>query len=152
MCDRIISDDLSLRYVPNQYKTQQMWKKAADDCLATLKFVLDWFVTSKMIKILFTALYADENVLYFNEDSGNVVFICNGMGILNIDLNNINLCNINYNEDDPDTIIHVKPLAWHIKFEKRKAYKKESNEELMQIAWHPKRWWTFCMSEDKKKN
>ena len=152
MCDRIIFEDLSLRYVPNRYKTQQMWKKAADDCLATLKFVLDWFVTSKMIEILFTALHADENVLYFNEDSGNVVFICNGMGILNIDLNNINLCNINYNEDDPDTIIHVKPLAWHIKFEKRKAHKKELNEELMQIAWHPKRWWTFCMSEDKKKN
>ena len=33
-----------------------------------------------------TALNADER-LYFNEDSGNVAFICNGMGILNIDLN-----------------------------------------------------------------
>ena len=22
--------------------------------------------------------------------------------------------------------------------------------ELMLIAWHPKRWWNFCMSEDKK--
>ena len=21
----------------------------------------------------------------------------------------------------------------------------------MPIAWHPKRWWNFCMSEDKKK-
>ena len=25
------------------------------------------------------------------------------------------------------------------------------NEELMPIAWHPKRWWNFCMSEDEKK-
>ena len=77
----------------------------------------DWFVTSKMIKELFTALYADENILYFNEDSRNVVFSCNEMGILNIDLNNINL-------DNPDTIIFVRLLAWHIKFEKCKALKK----------------------------
>ena len=42
-----------------------------------------------MIKILFTDLYADKNILYFDEDSKNVVFICNVMGILNIDLNNI---------------------------------------------------------------
>ena len=37
----------------------------------------------------------------------------------------------------------------HIKFEKRKALKK--SEELMQIAWHPSRWWNFCMPEDEKK-
>ena len=35
-----------------------------------------------MIKKLFTRLYAGENILYFNEDSGNVVFNCNEMGIL----------------------------------------------------------------------
>ena len=27
-----------------------------------------------------------------------------------------------------------------IKFEKGKALKKELNEELMAVAWHPKRW------------
>ena len=75
----------------------------------------------------------------FNEDSVNVVFDCNGMDILNIDLNNINLDN-NFDEDDPDTIILIRLLTWHIKFEKRKALKKELNEELMSIAWHPKRW------------
>ena len=51
-----------------------------------------------MIKKLYTALYADENVFYFNEDSDNIVFSCNEMGILNIDLNNINLDN-NFDED-----------------------------------------------------
>ena len=50
--------------------------------------------------ILFIALYGDENILYFNEGFGNVVFNCNGMSILNIDLNNINLDN-NFDEDDP---------------------------------------------------
>ena len=45
----------------------------------------------------------------------------------------------------------IQLLTWHVKFEKRKADKKELNEELMLIAWHPKRWWNFCMSEDEKK-
>ena len=57
-------------------------------------------------------MYANENILYFNVDSGNVVFNCNGTVILNIDLNNINLDN-NFDEDDPDTVILIKLLAWH---------------------------------------
>ena len=56
------------------------------DCLTALKVFPDWFVTSKMIKKLFTILYIDDNILYFNEDSGNVVFSCNEMDIHNIDL------------------------------------------------------------------
>ena len=64
MCNSIIcADPFSIRYVPDQYKTHQMRDKAVDSCLAALKFVPDWFVGSKMIKKLFTALYVDENVL-----------------------------------------------------------------------------------------
>ena len=74
-----------------------------DDCLAELKFILDWFVTSKMIKKLHTALYADDNILYFSEDSGDVIFFCNEMGIVCVNLNNINLGDTNYDEDDRET-------------------------------------------------
>ena len=88
--------------------------------------------------------------IYFKENPGNIVFFSNEMGILNIDLNNINVDN-NFDEDDPDTIILIRLLAWHIKFEKRKALKKELHEKLMLIAWHPKRWWNFCVSKDEKK-
>ena len=104
-----------------------------------------------MIKKLFTDLYADENILYLNEDSSNAIFNYNEMGILNIDLNCINLDDNNFEEDDPDTIIHVRLLAWHTKFEKRKALKKELNEELMPAAWHPNRRWDWCISEDEKR-
>ena len=117
-----------------------MCDKAVNNSLVTLEFVLELFVTSKMIKILFTYLYADENILYFNEDSGNVIINCNEMSILNIDLDNINFDDTCYDEVDPDTIILIKLLVWHIKFEKCKAFKKELNEELMPVAWHPKRW------------
>ena len=37
-------------YIPDQYETQRMYDEAVDDCLAALKFIPDWFVTSKMIK------------------------------------------------------------------------------------------------------
>ena len=87
-----------------------------------------------MIKNPFTALYTYDNILYFNEDSGNAVFSRNGMGILNIYLNNINLDDIDYNQDDPETIIYIRLLDCHIKFKKRKALKKELNEKLMSIA------------------
>ena len=48
------------------------------------------------------------------------MFSCNEMGILNIDLNDINLDN-NFDEHGPDTIIHIRILASYIKFDKRKA-------------------------------
>ena len=113
-------------------------------------YISDWFVTSKMIKKHFIALYVDENILYFNEDSGDV-FDCNEMGILNTDINNTSLDNY-FDEDDLDNIILIRILAWHIKFKKRKALKKTLNEELMPIVWHPNRWWNFSVPEDEKKD
>ena len=68
------------------------------------------------------------------------------MGIFNIDFNSMNLDN-NFDEDDADTIIHTRLLAWHSKFEKQKNI----SEEFMPIVWHPKRWWNFCVSGDEKK-
>ena len=51
MCNSIISENpFSITYVPDQYKTQQKCDKAVDDCLATLKFIPDWFATNKIIK------------------------------------------------------------------------------------------------------
>ena len=64
-----------------------------------------------MTKKLLTALYADDNILYFNEDSDDVIFSCNEMGILSIDLNGINLDDTYYSEDDRETIIHIRILA-----------------------------------------
>ena len=54
--------------------------------------------------------------IYFedNEDSGTVVYPCNELGILNIDLNDVNLDN-NFDEDDPDTFIFIRPLVKNLK-------------------------------------
>ena len=117
----------------------------------SIKLYSCWFVTNETIKKLLTALYADDNILYFNEDSGDVILSYNKMGILSIDLNNINLDDSNCNEDDPGTITHVRLLDWHNKFEKRNTIKKKLNEQLILIAWHPRRWWNFCLPENDKK-
>ena len=52
-----------IAYCPDKYKIQIMCDEAVDDCQSALKFISDWFVTSKMIKKLLTALYADDNLL-----------------------------------------------------------------------------------------
>ena len=71
----------------------------------------------------FLLLCTQLKIYYVNKDSGNLVFSCNEMGILNIDINNVNLGN-NFDEDDRGTIIHIRLLAWHIKFEKCETRKK----------------------------
>ena len=43
-------------YCPDKYKTQRMCGEAVDDSLAALKLIPDWFVASKMIKKIYTAL------------------------------------------------------------------------------------------------
>ena len=98
-------------------------REAVNISLAALKLIPNWFVTGKMIENFYTALYADENILYFDKDSGDAVFSCDQMGILSIDLNNINLDH-NSDEGDPDTVILIRLLAWYIKYKKRKALKK----------------------------
>ena len=40
-----------------------MCDKAVDYCFAALQLVPNWFVTSKMAEIVFTAFYADKNLL-----------------------------------------------------------------------------------------
>ena len=89
-----------------------------------------------MIIKLFAALYTDKNIYYFDEDSGEAIFSCSEMGILNVDLNNISLDN-KFDVDDSDTIILMRLLAWHIKFTKCKELKQELSEELMPVVWHP---------------
>ena len=64
------------------------------------------------------------------------------MGILNTPVNNINLYKTSYDENGPDTITHSRLLENALK---------QLNEELMAIAWYPKRWCCWFMSEDEKK-
>ena len=56
-------------------------------------------------------LYSLMMIYLFNEDFNKVTFTASQRHILALDLD----------EDDPDTVIHVRLLAWCNKFEKHKA-------------------------------
>ena len=36
-------------------------------------------------------------------------------------------------------------------YKQRKAQKTKIKKELMPVAWHPDRWWNWCVPEDEKK-
>ena len=47
-----------------------------------------------------------------------------------------------YNDDDI--------IEWYSGYQKRKAQKPKIKEQLMPIAWHPSRWWDWCIPRDEK--
>ena len=70
ICD-IPCTSLLIVYCPDKYKTHKMYQAAVDDCLAALKFIPDWFVTSKMYEKFNNALHANDDILYneyFNKE------------------------------------------------------------------------------------
>ena len=52
-----------------------MCDKAVDDFLPNLKFVPDWFVTSKIIKKPDDDLFSNDDIIFVNEDSNSAILI-----------------------------------------------------------------------------
>ena len=50
-------------------------------------------------------------------------------------------------DNDEDTF-----FKWYNRHKKRKAQKASIKEELMSTAWHPSRWWGWCVPEDEKRD
>ena len=51
-----------------------------------------------------------------------------------------------WDDDDED-----KFFEWYDGYKKWKAQKVQIKKELMRVAWHPSRWWNWCVPEDGKK-
>ena len=66
---------------PNEYKTQKLYDKAVDDCL----------VVSKLLEKFHDTFFANDDMHYFDQNFSKVIFFANGMGILTVDLDKINL-------------------------------------------------------------
>ena len=45
-----------------------------------------------------------------------------------------------------------KLYEWQNSYEKLKVQKSKIKEELIRVAWHPSRWWDWCVLEDEKKD
>ena len=84
-----------------------MYKEAFDTCLPLLKFVPDWFVTNKILKDLHNTVFFNDIIVFVNEDSNNLTIFSDDMGLVYVGLNNVSLDDVNFDDDDPETIIHV---------------------------------------------
>ena len=110
-----------------------------------------WFITVKIFEILKEVVFSndDKDLDYIDPDI--VTFVSDDMGIKTISLNVINLDDNNFNEDGREIVIHVKLIAWCIKYRQRKASKKDLSKELMFLSWYATIWWDWCVSDDEKK-
>ena len=64
-----------------------------------------------MIKEPDVDLSFNDDIIFVNEDSINVTFVSDEMGILSVDLDDINLDDVNFDKDDLETIIHIRLLV-----------------------------------------
>ena len=111
-----------------------------------------WFITAKIFEILNEVVFSndDKDLDYIVPDT--VTFVSDDMGIKTISLNVINLDDNNFNEDGREIVIHVKLIAWCIKYRQRKASKKDLSKELMFLSWYATMWWNWLCQMMKKKN
>ena len=73
-------------------------------------YVRNWFLTIKMIKKFHNAIFTDDDKLFLDGDCVNVTISADEMDVLGIDLN-INLDDVDFNKNRPETIIHVRLMV-----------------------------------------
>ena len=94
-----------------------MCDQAVDDCLAALKFIRDWFVTTIMLEKYHYTLLVNDDTLFSNKDHNKVTFVSNESYVFVVDFDEINIGERNnFDEDSPDTTIYVRLLACGCKF------------------------------------
>ena len=115
-------------YVPDQFKTQEMCNDAVDAEPRVLEFVSNQFKTQEMCN---DAAGAGPWVLWFVPDHFKTAQMCEEAV-----------------KKYPWLLADVG--TWYEGYIKRKAMKKNIKEELMPVAWHPDRYWDWCVPEDEK--
>ena len=116
----------TLEHVSDQYKTQEICNKAVQGDPWTLEHVSDQCETQELCN---EALQRDPEVPEYIPDWF------------------VTLKKMWYEEFDDDD----ENIMWRDAYIKRKAQKAKIKEKLMPAAWHPDRWWNWCVTEDEKK-
>ena len=102
------------------------YHKTVDPFLPTSKFVPDWIVTNKMLEKLDNVVFSNDDIDVEVIESDIIAFFSNDMGLNAIVLNNINLDDDDFDEDDPTSIVLFRLIAWCNRFKQCKACKKRS--------------------------
>ena len=112
-------------FVPDWYKTPEPCDKKVEFFLPSLKFVPDLFATRKIIKNMMMIYYRWRYNLWLWRFHKYVTFFSNKIDISSVDINNINLVDGNFDNDDPETIIHVRCMDCHNRFKESKHLEKK---------------------------
>ena len=81
-----------------------------------------------MIKNLDNDLFSNDEIIFLNENSNNVMLFSNEMGIIRFDSNNISLNDDNFDKDDPETINYLRPVVWCNRDKQCKTRKKRHKQ------------------------
>ena len=156
MCNQTVENNpYRMRFIPVHFRTQEMCIKAIEKYLYPLIFVSDHLKTEKMCneaveKYGGTFGYVPD---CFKTDEMYERAVENGLCNLKFILDwfvtqqQIKSWHDRDNYWDDDDIF----FKWYHGYKKRKTQKAQSKKELMPIAWHPSRWWDWCVPEDEKK-
>ena len=148
MCDKAVEKDpWQLKYVPDCFKTKRVCKKAVENKPENLRYVPDHLKTEEAC---YEAVRTNPLLFVYVPDRLKTKEICEWAI-----------------EDDPNTLEfvldwfvtrewvymwHDKFSEWHDGYQKRKAQKAKIKEDILTFAWHPSRWWNWCVPEDEKKD
>ena len=141
----------ALRYVPNELKTQEMCNEVIREDPGAFFLVPDHFKTQEMCN---EALEVDPWQLYDVPDYQEMcdkavrdyLFSLQFVPDWFVTQQQTDIWYDNNDWHDDNEIIE-----WYKGYQKRRTQKVQIEKELMPIAWHPSRWWDWCMSEDEKK-
>ena len=134
MYEKVVEDESeTLEYVPNYFKTQKICERVVENEPYNLKFVLDHFKTQEI---------CDKAV---RDDSSSLQYVPDWFVTreeVSMWYDDSEYCD----DEDEDNF-----FKWYDSYKKRKTQKASIIEELMPVAWHPSRYWDWCISEDEKK-
>ena len=86
-----------------------------------------------MLKDLDNTLFFNDDIVFVNVGSNNAAIFSDDVALY-VDITNVSLDDDNFDSDNPETIIHVRLVAWCNKYKQREACKKEISKELMPVA------------------
>ena len=156
MCERAVEEKSpTLEFVPDHLKTQEMCERAVEENPYTLKFVSDPLNTKKLCE---RAIEEDPYTLTLVPDHFKMKEMCDKevskdtyalkfvpVWFMMQELIKIWHDDNDYCDDDDELIEQYEGN------QKRKTQKAQTEKELMPIAWHPSRWWNWCVPEDEQK-
>ena len=127
MCDKVPpKKHFRLTYSHDGYKSPEICEKAVESYLQILKFVPDWFITSKTFKKLDNVVFSNDEIILGDIDSIviTLLFFSNEIGFNSVKFNNVNLDDDNFDNFGPEIINNVIVIVCCNRYKQHKMCKK----------------------------